>query len=124
MARGSAIRHLEASDKHKGSIAINLHHREADASHRERLQFTYSYSSYASFNPLLPDPSPSTHIGLFNRGDMQALKPIYHGYTDDFPISAGISPLQHDPEAEWEQLHREVELMMMEAEQLDELELE
>ena len=52
---------------------------------------------------------------------MQALKPMHHDYTDDFPISAGVSPLQHDPEAEREQLRREVELMMMEAEQLDEL---
>ena len=120
MARGSPIWHLEASDKHKGSIAINLRRREADASHREQLQFTYSYSSYALFNPLLPDPSPSTRIGLFNRGDMQALKPTHHDYTDDFLISAGVSPLQHDPEAEQEQLRHEVELMM-EAEQLDEL---
>ena len=44
-----------------------------------------------------------------------------HDYTDDFPISVGISPLQHDVEAEQEQLHCKVELMMMQTMQLDEL---
>jgi len=124
MARGSAARHLEASNKHKSSVAINVQHHEANESHHRQLQSTYTYTSYTSFNSYLPDPSPSTCIGLFDREEMPGLGPVHHDYIDDFPISAGISPHQHDPEAERELLHREVELMMMEAEQLDKVGLE
>jgi hypothetical protein len=122
MARGSAPRHLEDSDKHQSSIAINLQRREDDTSHHERLQSTYAYTSYASFNSHLADPSPSTRIGLFDSDNRPELDLGHQDY--DFPVSAGISPHQHDAEAEREQLRREVELMMMEAEQLDEMGLD
>ena len=122
MARGSTPRHLEDSDKHKSSIAINLRHWEADTSHHERLQPTYTYTSYASFNSHLADPSPSTQIGLFDSDNR--LEPDLGHQDYDFPVSAGIGPHQHDAEAEREQLHCEVELMIMEAEQLDEMGLD
>jgi len=121
IARGSASRHLDESDKHNTNIAINFQRREANASCREHLQSTYEYTSFALLNSHILDPSPSTRVGFFDNDTVPDPDPMFHNYDEDYLISAGISPQRHDPEDEQEQLCREVELMMMEAEQLDEL---
>jgi hypothetical protein len=45
----------------------------------------------------------------------------FWGPMNDVVIPAGLEPLINDPSIEHERLRREVELLMMEAEQIDEL---
>ncbi|KIM79398.1 hypothetical protein PILCRDRAFT_10519 [Piloderma croceum F 1598] len=121
MARGSAPRHLKDSDKHKSSIAINLWCQEADTSHHERLSLLMRTQVMPHSTLILLIPLHQHKLGFLTWTIGRSLT---LGIKIMISLSAGISPHQHDAEAEREQLRREVELMMMKAEQLDEMGLD
>ena len=85
----------------------------------------YSSLSYNNFDTSVSNPVPPAQPTFFGSND--DLMPIddddddIWGPIDHVVISAGLVPLTNDPSIENEHLRREVELLMMEAEQYDEL---
>jgi hypothetical protein len=133
ITRGSAKRHPE-TDEHLANIANNIERRAAEEMQRSRLHATYSTLAYAEFNSGVPNLAPSSRPGLFDSND--SLPELicepegdddvdddndFFSPLDNYIIPADMAPLENDPSAEREKLRREVELMMMEAERIDDL---
>jgi len=123
ITRAAAKRHLEGSNEHATNVQNNLERRAADAAHQRHLSAPYSALSYNSFDSSILNPIPPSHPALFDTNDHDIManndndmfRPL-----DGLIIPTGITPLVDDISFEHERLRREVELLMMEAEQLDE----
>jgi hypothetical protein len=125
ITRGAAKRHLEESTEHVTNVQTNLKIHASEAAYHQRLLAPYSSQSYNNFDTSVSNPVPPARPIFFSSND--DLMPIddddddIWGPIDHVVISAGLAPLTNDPSIENERLRREVELLMMEAEQYDEL---
>jgi hypothetical protein len=122
ITRAAAKRHLEVSNEHVMNTQANSERRAADAAHHQNISATYSSLSYSDFNTSEMNPTPSSRPALFDaNNDILPNDNNIFRFMDDFIIPAGVAPLTDDPSLEHERLRREVELLMMEAEQIDTL---
>jgi hypothetical protein len=123
ITRAAAKRHLEESNEHAANVRNNLERHAADAARQQRLSAPYSALSYNNFDSSILNPVQPSRPALFEPKNMPDTADddnnIFHP-LDNLIIPAGITPLIDDISFEHERLRREVELLMMEAEQLDE----
>ena len=130
ITRAAAKHHLEESNEHAANVQNNLERHAADAAHQQRLSAPYAALSYNNFDYSIPNPVPPSRPALFQTNNPNIMpdmadnnENIFHP-LDNLIIPAGITPLVDDISFEHERLRREVEFLMMEAEQLDEFGLE
>ena len=112
------------------NVELNHNRCAAESSHRQHLSETYLSWGYSAFKSTMPDPVPSLRPALFATNHDHKPSNLHSHYDDMFGpmdnlvIPAGITPLVDNTSIEHEHLRQEVELLMMEAEEHDELVLD
>lgn len=131
MLKGSAQKHITTTSHLSGVAAASEVLRQA-ALNNHRLQQPYYASSEAAIYPSTHLAAPAPRMGLFDApadDDMPELIPLDDEPLDDNKgpyrssplIPVGILPISSDdPSAERELLRRQVEMLLMQAEQVDE----
>jgi hypothetical protein len=117
LVRGSVKQHLDSED-HARHLEQNQEQRQLDTEALRRQQVAYS-SNYVVLDPTFPNPVPPPQPRIsgfeepneFIHQSMDLQEPI---------IPAYIEPIIDDPDVERERLRRQVELLMLQAEQRDE----
>lgn len=123
--KGSAQRHLLGAG-HLSTVAAASDSRQQAEENTQRLQQPYYNSSSAYINPSSSVTAPELRVGIFDAAaydDMPGLVPLdddeYHASSPLIPV--GILPATlDDPDVERELLRRQVEILLMQAEQVDE----
>lgn len=123
IARKSVKKHLSDSSDHKVNVATNNRRRSQAVQHQVILEASYAQMAYVEPNAAIPDPRPSARPDLYD--DIPDLVDVLDDdnedvYFDNPVIPADISPLSRDPYTEQQRLRQEVELLMMNAEHIDE----
>jgi hypothetical protein len=125
MFRAAAKRHIFDSNDHATNVQANIGRRAADAARFTRISMTYSSLHQDDFNSTFTSPAPPVQPTLFDKNDhpLDQVHNDTHFFSpmDDIIIPAGVTPLSNNLSLEHERLRREVELLMMEAEQIVEL---
>jgi hypothetical protein len=122
MVRGSAKRHIEESRDHTTNIENNGVRRRSEAVQRDRLAAAYSASSYTDLDSgyQIPGPSSRPDFGNSLANTMDNDDNNIFNIFDNLIIPADIEPFaEYSSLDEKERLRREVELLMMQAEQDD-----
>lgn len=123
ITRAAAKRHLQESTDHAENVQTNQKMQAVNAARHQQLSATYSALSYNAFDATIPNPMPPVRHTLFDTNNDRA--PDIDDFwrpMDDIIIPAWLTPLADDSAIERERLRQEVELLMMEAEQMDEFE--
>ena len=112
------------------NVESNHNRCAAESSHRQHLSETYSLRGYGAFKSTMPDPVSSSRPALFATNHDHTPSNLHSRYDDMFGpmdnliIPAGITPLVDNTSIEHEHLRQEVELLIMEAEEHNELVLD
>ena len=124
--RAAAKQHTAESNDHAAKVQANVGRHAADAACATRISTPYSslHKNGLNFNSFA-SPAPSAKPAMFHQnGHAPWLDPMHNDFfspMDNIIIPAGVTPLSDNPSLEHECLQQEVELLMMEAEQIDEL---
>jgi hypothetical protein len=123
ISRAAAKRHTVDSNDHATNVQTNVGRRAADAARVTRISTAYLSLHQNHLNFSFASPAPSTQPAMFHENAPDPIHSDDHFFSpmDDIIIPAGITPIFDNTSLEHECLRREVELLMMEAEQIDEL---
>jgi hypothetical protein len=121
MDRRSEKKHL-AGNEHQIHVGQNTERRRKEADDMVQLQAAYATSGWAQLNASIAQSGPSIRPGIsIDDGVPDVIIDAADDHPTDYPmIPVHMDPIFHDAEAEREHLRRQVELLRLQAEQMDE----